>query len=90
MANLRTGHSHEDIDQCFGRLAGYLHKQPMAQCPEDFVPLIQQWLNGAEFPFEPYRVAFLFNRVRDWCLELEAKLVYGTLAVCLGFNFNVN
>ena len=68
MACLRAGHSHEDIDQTFGRLASWLHKHPIALCPEDFVPLINQFLEETPFPFEPYRMAFELNRVRDWNL----------------------
>lgn len=69
MAALRSGHSHEDIDQVFGRLAGYLHKQPTALTPSEFVPLIQDFMDTSEsFTFEPYREAFEINRVRDWFL----------------------
>ncbi|CAK9114864.1 Uncharacterized protein SCF082_LOCUS53189 [Durusdinium trenchii] len=66
MAALRSGHSHEDIDQVFGRLASFMQKRPFAQCPSDFVPLIQEFLNTGEFPYEDYREAFEVNRVRDW------------------------
>jgi len=69
MAALRSGHSHEDIDQAFGRLAGWLHKKPFAQCPSDFVTLINEWLADAEFPHEPFRTSYEMNRVRDWTLD---------------------
>ena len=66
MACLRTGHSHEDIDQAFGRLACWMQKKPTALRPEDFVPLINQFLEESPFPYEPFRLAFELNRVRDW------------------------
>ena len=69
MAALRSGHSHEDIDQVFGRLASWMHKRPIALEPSDFVPLIQEFLEQGEFAFEPYREAFQLNRVRDWILK---------------------
>lgn len=69
MAALQSGHSHEDIDQVFGRLAGWMHRRPVALEPSDFVPLINDFLRESEFPFKPYREAFELNRVRDWFLR---------------------
>jgi hypothetical protein len=66
MAALRSGHSHEDIDQTFGCLARWMHKRPFALEPTDFVTLINEFLDENPFPFEPYRMAFELNRVRDW------------------------
>ena len=71
MAALRSGHSHDDIDQCFGRLARWMQKKPYALEPSDFVPLINDFLKESDFPFEPYRVAFEVNRVRDWILRAK-------------------
>ena len=71
MAALRSGHSHEDTDQCFGRLASWMQKKPYALEPSDFVPLINDFLKESDFPFEPYRVAFEVNRVRDWILRAK-------------------
>ena len=58
----RSGHSHEDIDQTFGCLARW----PFALEPTDFVTLIIEFLDENPFPFEPYRMAFELNHVRDW------------------------
>lgn len=81
MAALRSGHSHEDIDQVFGRLASFMQKRPFAQCPSDFVPLIQEFLNTGEFPYEDYREAFEVNRVRDWTLS-QVQIIF----VCWWFS----
>ena len=53
MAALRSGHSHEDIDQCFGRLASWMQKKPYALEPSDFVPLINDFLKESDFPLSP-------------------------------------
>lgn len=71
MAALRSGHSHEDIDQVFGRLASWMQKRRYALEPTDFVGLINDFLADNSFPFEPYREAFELNRVRDWSLNFR-------------------
>lgn len=71
LATLRSGHSHEDIDQVFGRLASWMQGRPVAQCPHDFVPLINEFLAEGDFPHEPFRLAFEMNRVRDWNPVIE-------------------
>ena len=48
-----------------------MQKKPYALEPSDFVPLINDFLKESDFPFEPYRVAFEVNRVRDWILRAK-------------------
>ena len=62
---LRSGHSHEDIDQYFGRLSRYILRWKTLQTPEDVKDCIQTWLDQSTF-FEKEKFAVLVNRTRDW------------------------
>ena len=79
MSSLRTGHSHEDVDQVFGRLAAFMVPHT-AQSPRDFVDIIQSFLQQADFPFEPpaHRRAFKIDQTRDWSIDFD--LVYSFVA----------
>ncbi|CAK9099273.1 FO synthase subunit 1 [Durusdinium trenchii] len=47
LRNLRSGHSHEDVDQAFGLLASHLAKRARkAVGPPEFRTIIQDWLDG--------------------------------------------
>lgn len=66
---LRTGHSHEDVDQAFGRLAQFVAQNAKkAETPNDFVNIINAWLQQADFPHEPpsRRYALKMDQSRDW------------------------
>eukprot|EP00435_Cladocopium_sp_Y103_P059749 s625_g21.t1 len=65
---LRCGHSHEDVDQVFGRLARQYSKMKLAECPGDFVASTINFANNMNRPFE--RVCYVreIERVRDWSL----------------------
>lgn len=69
---LRSGHSHEDIDQVFGRLARWIisHGRKV-ETPNDFVDVIGSFLKQADFPHEPVsnRVAFKLDQTRDWSID---------------------
>ena len=73
---LIVGHTHEDIDQFIGQLCSWLHHQPVAQTPQDFVRLIQGFLNT--FTKKPWpqdardRRCVYINQGRDWKTWLEA------------------
>lgn len=70
LRNLRTGHSHEDVDQMFGRLASFISRHGRnATGPPEFRDLIQQWLSQKlDRPHEAGRYAVLLDQFRDWCL----------------------
>lgn len=70
---LRSGHSHEDIDQHFGRLSQFLLRWKTLQSPDDTVACIRAFLDQGKF-FEKERVVVAMNRTRDWCLNCEAIL----------------
>lgn len=65
---LRSGHSHEDVDQCFGRLARHLSKLKKAECPLDFARSIAQFANSMHRPHEDGRYTVIMNGTRDWNL----------------------
>lgn len=66
---LRSGHSHEDLDQVFGVLATHLvRKGSQAMEPADFVSLIQKWMDESLVrPFETGRYCVHLDQCRDWC-----------------------
>ena len=62
---LRSGHSHEDIDQHFGRLS-QLENFTMSG---GHLGLNQRFFGTGNFFFEKERYAVLVNRTRDWFLS---------------------
>ena len=69
LASLRSGHSHEDIDQAFGRLSAFMVRHGHgSQTPEDFRMLISRFLLESEFPYEPVarRKCIKIDQTRDW------------------------
>ena len=90
LSSLRTGHSHEDIDQIFGRLSKFMvgHGHG-SQTPEDFQRLVDQFLKEAAFPFEPVgnRCCIKLDQTRDWCAGF-IMLSQVRFVCCLFFRFN--
>ena len=67
LGTLRTGHSHEDIDQIFGSLAIFIVRQVrVAETPDAFLQSISRFANGAHRPRERVRLAFKMDHHRDW------------------------
>ncbi|CAK9111173.1 FO synthase subunit 1, partial [Durusdinium trenchii] len=67
LRNLRSGHSHEDIDQVFGSLALFLVKQGKdVQTPDGFVSIIKRFAETAHRPHESDRRVILLDQHRDW------------------------
>ena len=73
---LRCGHSHEDVDQCFGRLARHLSKLRKAECPEDFQRSISQFANAMHRPHESSRYTVIMNETRDWNLDYPSRIIF--------------
>lgn len=63
---LRTGHTHEDVDQLFGTLSKYMLKVRDLQCPADLVKAITDFLVNAKMPFEAERYVVTMDDMRDW------------------------
>ncbi|CAE7525393.1 cofG [Symbiodinium sp. CCMP2592] len=69
LRNLRSGHSHEDVDQLFGRAAKWLARYGRtAQTPGDLLEILQEFLNKVDRPYERQRVVAQVDKVRDWLL----------------------
>ena len=66
---LRTGHSHEDVDQAFGRLARHLSRLKVAQEPSDFLDSIKQFASGMGRPHEAHNYVTIMAQTRDWILN---------------------
>ena len=70
MKHLRSGHSHEDIDQVFGSVAFFIivkHGSHL-ETPDNFVAMIQRYVNSAPRPHEPERVVVRLDGHRPWWL----------------------
>ena len=66
---LRSGHSHEDIDQMFGQLATFTLRSKDLQDPTDVKRCIQAFLDKAKL-FEKERRVVIIDQTRDWKLDL--------------------
>ncbi len=63
---LRSGHSHEDVDQIFGRLSRHLLKIKCAQDPEDFRLAVESFCKTLKRPHEPFHFVEQMDITRDW------------------------
>lgn len=71
---LRSGHSHEDIDQSFRSLSMYLTRHARrVETPRQLVKVVQAWADQVPRPFEKARYACLVEQVRDWTLSAVLK-----------------
>ena len=67
---LRSGHSHEDVDQLFGSLSTFLFRRGQkAEVPEDFRVLIATFLGELHRPFEKGRYSLRLEQTRPWMLS---------------------
>ena len=71
MRLLRCGHSHEDVDQCFGRYAAHLSKLKTAEVPEDFVAATEAFCAKLQRPHEQNNYVVCMRQTRDWSLSFE-------------------
>lgn len=93
LQHLRSGHSHEDIDQCFGSLALFIVRHSRhCETPSQFVNVIDKFAQSAHRPFEKERIVLKVDQHRDWklaCRFLFVKFLAvpqdGKFLVCLGF-----
>ena len=76
---LRTGHSHEDVDQLFGRIADYVKTHlRSAQSSSDVVECLESFVKQVDRPFERKRFVVKLDATRNWssCLCLSAQLFF--------------
>lgn len=96
MSFLRSGHSHEDIDQVFGSAADWIRRRlPRAESSEDVVTSLQGFLASLERPHEGHRRCFKLDGTRDWRLcvmfcsgcsfaEFQTSVAYAcSVSVCV-------
>ena len=67
---LRSGHTHEDIDQIFSRMSKYLQRVRTMHTLSDVVTTVQKFADSAKFPFEADRYVQVIDDVRDWNLSV--------------------
>ena len=74
---LRSGHSHEDIDQLFGSVSSYFKNHVRtALTSHDFVIALQEFCRQLNRPHEPRRFVVKLDRTRDWHLDLHKHLCW--------------
>lgn len=74
---LRTGHSHEDVDQIFGQAADWIRRRlPRAESSDDVVDSLNDFLRQLDRPHEPIRRCLKLDATRDWCLGFAFFAVF--------------
>lgn len=63
---LRAGHSHEDIDQVFGRVARHLSRARKIQNPEEIMEQLRTFSEKLNRQHEPAHYNFKMDATRDW------------------------
>ena len=64
---LSTGHSHEDVDQCFSVVSNYIQKEKELHVPDDFTRVLTELVSDRTFrPHERIRKVELVSKVREW------------------------
>jgi intracellular sulfur oxidation DsrE/DsrF family protein len=97
---LRSGHSHEDIDQLFGSVSSYFKNHVRtALTSHDFVVALQEFCRQLDRPHEPRRFVVKLDRTRDWHLDLHkhcfAKVAadslgtVGEFLICFSLSFSM-
>lgn len=77
VSSLRSGHSHEDIDQLFGQIASYLKKLRCRLTSSDFVESLTEFSQThMQRPFEKDRYVYKLDNVRDWPLDSDSDRWY--------------
>lgn len=77
LACLRSGHSHEDVDQAFGNLSYFMaRKGRYARHTGDFVVLIRQWLQELKRPFEKEKFCVKLDELRNWPFDCKWSLCF--------------
>ena len=78
MNTLQSGHSHEDIDQCFSQLARFLDAQPELHVPQDFLDALQRFVDAPNFrSLEPLKCVLRVDNTRFWNLgELIKRVIF--------------
>ena len=70
MSFLRTGHSHEDVDQLFSQVSDWLNRHLRhAENTEDVMDCLRQFLDHLDRPFEPRRFLHKVDVTRNWLLR---------------------
>lgn len=72
MSCLRTGHSHEDIDQLFGQIAAHLKTLKSGLTSNDFVDSLRNFSRTKmQRPFEKDKLVFKLDQTREWNLDFS-------------------
>ncbi len=78
LGHLRSGHSHEDLDQIFGSVATYLVRHSReSETPDDFCDVLRRFTTSLHRPYESHREVFILDQHRDWnfgCLKFDFGL----------------
>ena len=76
LRQLRTGHSHEDIDALFGALTYHLEREFELHTDAAFLASLQTFLSDPLCrPNEPEKFALQVDQVRDWTLCVCNKAI---------------
>lgn len=73
---LRSGHTHEDIDQTFGALSKHLLRVRDLQSPSDVVNTIKDFLQKAKMAWETERHVVMMDSIRDWSFAMSWTRIF--------------
>lgn len=74
ISSLRSGHSHEDIDQLFGQIATFLKGLRCQLTSNDFVESLREFCrDGMRRPFERDKFVHKLDQTRDWPFDFMAN-----------------
>ena len=67
MSFLRSGHSHEDVDQLFAQVSDWLNRHlRVAESSDDVMDCLQKFLDQLDRPNEPLRFLHKVDTTRNW------------------------
>jgi len=67
LRQLKSGHSHEDVDQVFGSLALWIVRHARhIETPGEFADAINKFCIAAHRPHEKERAVIVMDQHRDW------------------------
>lgn len=69
LCTLQSGHSHEDLDQCFSQMASHLATEKELHSPDEYVASLTRWASAPGFrPGEGIKRVIKVDQCRSWIL----------------------
>ena len=77
LETLQSGHSHEDLDQWFSAMSGFITNQDEVHTTEQYCMKLREWMNsGNNRPHEAIKEVVQVDQVRSWKLDPQNEFVF--------------